>query len=54
MNTLENTKQYTKSSEKAKFMIDFKEKKEKDLILFYHYETIKEELLNDYLKDILA
>jgi len=52
MNNLSNTKQYTKMIEKAKFMIDFKAKKDKDLVLFYHYETIKEDLLNDYLRDI--
>jgi hypothetical protein len=49
MNTLENTKQYTKPAEKAKFMIDFKAKKDQDLVLFYHYESIKSELLDEYL-----
>ena len=51
MNTLENQKQYTKNLEKADFMIKFKAKKDLDLVLFYHYETIKEELIDDYLKE---
>ena len=50
MNTLENTKQYTKNTEKARFMIDFKAKKDADILLYWHYETIKEDLLKDYLK----
>jgi hypothetical protein len=52
MNTLENTKQYIKPSEKAKFMIDFKTKKDNDLVLFWHYETVKEDLINEYLKEV--
>ena len=51
MNTLENQKQYTKNLEKADFMIKFKAKKDTDLILFYHYETIKEELIDGYLTE---
>jgi len=53
MNTLENNIQYLKPLEKARFMIDFKAKKDFDIVLYWHYETIKEELLNDYLKDVL-
>lgn len=37
--------------EKAKEMIQIKEKKDRDLLLFWHYETIKEDLLNEYLKE---
>jgi hypothetical protein len=51
MNTLENTKQYTKPAEKARFMIEFKTKKDLDIILFWHYETIKADLLDEYLKE---
>jgi hypothetical protein len=51
MNTLENTKQYTKQTEKARFMIDFKAKKDFDLVLYWHYETIKADLIDEYLKE---
>jgi hypothetical protein len=52
MNTLENTKQYIKPIEKAKFLIDFKAKKDMDILLYWHYETVKEDILNDYLKEV--
>jgi hypothetical protein len=49
MNTLENTIQYIRPTEKARFMIDFKAKKDTNILLFWHYETIKEELIDNYL-----
>jgi hypothetical protein len=40
------------SQEKAKEMIEIKTKKDQDLVLFYHYETVKDELLDEYLKNL--
>ena len=51
MNTLENQKQFTKNLEKADFMIKFKAKKDFNLVLFWHYETIREDLIEDYLTE---
>ena len=48
---MENTIQYINGIEKSKFMIDFNAKKDIDIILYWHYETIKEELIYNYLKD---
>jgi hypothetical protein len=46
------TTQTISNQEKAKEMIVIKYKAESDLVLYWHYQTIKEELFNDYLKDI--
>lgn len=51
MNTLENSKQYIKPIEKARFLIDFKAKKDLDILLYWHYETVKEDLFINYLKE---
>lgn len=48
-----DTKQLITNSEKAKDMIDRKAKADTDLILYWHYQSIKEELIYNYVKDII-
>jgi hypothetical protein len=33
-------------------MIQIKEKKDRDILLFWHYETIKDDLIDEYLKEV--
>ena len=37
--------------EKASQMMQIKEKKDHDILLFWHYETIKADLIDEYLKE---
>lgn len=46
------TRQLIKPSEKAKFLIEFKAKAENDLVLYWHRETIKEELITDMFNSL--
>ena len=46
------TIQHTNNAEKAKEMIDRKYKADYDIVLYWHHQIIKEELINNYLKDI--
>jgi hypothetical protein len=46
------TKQLITNSEKAKDMIERKYKADYDLVLYWHYQSIREELVYNYLKDI--
>lgn len=41
------TTQKLSNLEKAKYLIALKEKAQKDIILYYHYESIRQELLED-------
>lgn len=40
------TIQLIKASEKAKFLIEFKAKAESDLVLYWHYQTVKDEIVS--------
>ena len=51
---MNRTTQILNTSEKVKEFISLKIKKDNDIILYWHYETIKEDLLNEYLKEIFA
>jgi len=46
------TIQYTNNIEKAKEMIQRKYKADYDIVLYWHYQSIKDELIINYLKDI--
>jgi len=46
------TIQLLTNTEKASQMIQRKYKADYDLVLYWHYQTIKEELYYNYLKDI--
>jgi hypothetical protein len=49
---MEHTTQLISKLEKAKEMIQIKEKKDRDILLFWHYETIKDDLIDEYLKEV--
>lgn len=40
------TIQLVKASEKAKFLIEMKSKAENDLLLYWHYQTVKDEIIS--------
>jgi hypothetical protein len=46
------TTQTISNQEKAKELIAIKYKAETNLVLYWHFQTIKEELFNDYLDNI--
>ena len=48
---MERSTQLISGIEKAKEMIQIKEKKDRDILLFWHYETIKADLIDEYLKE---
>ena len=46
------TIQHTNNIEKAKEMIQRKYKDDYDIVLYWHYQSIKEELYFNYLKEV--
>ena len=48
---MEHTTQLISRIEKASQMMQIKEKKDRDILLFWHYETIKADLIDEYLKE---
>jgi hypothetical protein len=40
------TIQLIKASEKAKFLIEFKEKANKDVLLYWHWQTVKDDIVS--------
>jgi hypothetical protein len=47
-----HTIQTISNIEKAKQMIEINSKAESDLLLYWHYQTIKSDLIDEYLTDL--